>query len=449
MSWLSLLPPVLAIVLAIWKREVILALLVAIFAAEVLLHGFNPLRGFLATLDRITAVFANTSNAQILLFSTLVGALLALMRHAHGVSAFVRALLKAGLARSPRSAAMLTALLGLVIFIETYLSALAVGTFAQSLFDRHGMSRARLAFFVDTTCSPVSVLILLNGWGAFVLGLLQGYGIDNPVSTLIASIPLNFYALAILALLFYTAWTGRVHGALRAHERDLPAAAAQDAGDTHGKARYFLLPLATLVFGIVGFMLYTGDGALIAGNGSASVLYSVCVALLLTWALLRRDRIDTHAALVKVAFVGMGDLLPIVTTLLLAFAFGSSLQELGTGTLFASMISGALPLWLIAPVIFLSACGISFTTGTSWGTFAILIPVAIPLALTTGLPPPLLLAAVLGGGVFGDHCSPISDSTILASLASDCDHLIHVRTQLPYALAAGGVALLLFTLASL
>jgi Na+/H+ antiporter NhaC len=203
------------------------------------------------------------------------------------------------------------------------------------------------------------------------------------------------------------------------------------------------------VFGIVGFMLYTGDGALIAGNGSASVLYSVCVALLLTWALLRRDRIDTHAALVKVAFVGMGDLLPIVTTLLLAFAFGSSLQELGTGTFFASMISGALPLWLIAPVIFLSACGISFTTGTSWGTFAILIPVAIPLALTTGLPPPLLLAAVLGGGVFGDHCSPISDSTILASLASDCDHLIHVRTQLPYALAAGGVALLLFTLASL
>ena len=449
MSWLTLLPPVLAIALAMWKREVILALLVAIFSAEVLLHGFNPLRGFLATIARIAAVFTSLGNAQILMFSTLVGALLALIRHAHGVSAFVRWLLQAGFARGPRSAAMLTALLGVAIFIETYLSALAVGTFAQSLFDRYRMSRARLAFFVDTTCSPVSVLILLNGWGAYVLGLLQGYGLANPVDTLIASIPLNFYALAILALLFYTAWTGRVHGAMRAHEEDVPRReeAVDDSG--RGKPRYFLLPLLTLIAGIVGFMFYTGSGSLIAGNGSASVLYSVCLALLLTWLLLRAERVDTHEGLIRVAFGGMADLLPIVATLLLAFALGNSLQELGTGPFFAGMISGALPPWLIAPAVFLSACCISFTTGTSWGTFAILIPVAIPVALATGVPPALLLAAVLGGGVFGDHCSPISDSTILSSLASGCDHLTHVRTQLPYALTAGGVALLLFTLAGI
>lgn len=449
MSWLSLLPPVLAIALAVWKREVILALLVAVFAAETLLQDFNPLLGFIATIERIAAVFTSIGNTQILLFSTLVGALLALMRHAHGVAAFVRWLLHAGFATSPRSASMLTALLGVLIFIETYLSALAVGTFAQSLFDRYRMSRARLAFFVDTTCSPVSVLLLLNGWGAFVLGLLQGYGLENPVATLLASVPLNFYALGILALLFYTAWTGRVHGAMKRHELDVPVPAPAPDADGAGKARYFLLPLLTLVVGIVGFMFYTGAGSLIAGDGAASVLYSVCGALLLTWILLRADRVDTHAGLVKVAFAGMADLLPIVATLLLAFALGSSLQELGTGQFFAGMISGALPVWLITPVVFLCACAISFTTGTSWGTFGILIPVAIPVALTTGLPPPLLLAAVLGGGVFGDHCSPISDSTILSSLASGCDHLTHVRTQLPYALAAGLVALALFTLAGL
>lgn len=449
MSWLSLLPPLLAITLAIARREVILALLAALFAAELLLHGFQPLQAFIATIERIAAVFLSLGNTQILLFSTLVGALLALMRHAHGVAAFVHWLLQAGFARGPRSASMLTALLGVVIFIETYLSALAVGTFAQNLFDRYRMSRARLAFFVDVTCSPVSVLILLNGWGAYVLGLLQGYGLENPVQTLIASIPLNFYALAIIALLFYTAWTGRVHGALRRHEQELAQEAPLPAGDARGKARYFLLPLLTLVGGIVGFMYYTGDGVLSAGNGAASVLYSVTLALLLAWLLLRGEGVDTHANLMKVAFGGMADLLPIVATLLLAFALGSSLQELGTGAYFAGMISAALPPWLLAPTVFLSACAMSFTTGTSWGTFAILIPVALPLAITGGIPPALLLAAVLGGGVFGDHCSPISDSTILSSLASGCDHLTHVRTQLPYALTAGGLALVLFTFAGL
>lgn len=449
MSWLSLVPPLLAITLAIWKREVILALLVALFASELLLHGWNPLSGFLASIERIAAVFTNRGNAQILMFSTLVGALLALMRHANGVSAFVRWLLGAGFARGPRSASMLTALLGVAIFIETYLSALAVGTFAQSLFDRYRMSRARLAFFVDTTCSPVSVLVLLNGWGAYVLGLLQGYGLENPVRTLIASVPLNFYAWTILALLFYMAWTGRVHGAMRRHEHDEAIVAASQDDNTDGKARYFLLPLLTLVAGIVGFMFYTGNGSLIAGDGAASVLYSVCLALLVTWLMLRIERVGTHDAMIKVAFSGMAELLPIVATLLLAFALGGSLQALGTGPFFAGMISNALPAALIAPVVFLSACAISFTTGTSWGTFAILVPVAIPVALATGLPPSLLLAAVLGGGVFGDHCSPISDSTILASLASGCDHLTHLRTQLPYALAAGGAALVLFTLAGL
>lgn len=449
MSWLSLLPPILAITLAIWKREVLLALLVAIFSAEVLLAGFNPLLGLLHTIDRISAVFTSADNTRILLFSTLVGGLLALIRHAGGVSTFVHWLLKTGLARGPRSASMLTALLGLVIFIETYLSMLATGTFAQSLFDRYRMSRARLAFIVDSTSSPVSVLILLNGWGAYVLGLLQGYGLENPVATLIASIPLNFYALTVLGLVFYTAWTCRVHGALLAHEQEQPVALHQDDAASAGKARYFLLPLFTLCIGIVGFMLYTGEGSLIAGSGAASVLYAVCVALLVVWLLLRVDKVATHAELVRVSFAGMAELLPVVGILLLAFALGSSLQELQTGPYLAGMISAALPLWLIAPVVFLCACCISFTTGTSWGTFAILIPVAIPVALATGVPPALLLAAVLGGGVFGDHCSPISDSTILSALASGCDLLTHVRTQLPYALLAAGVALILFAVAGL
>ncbi|MES2605842.1 MAG: sodium:proton antiporter, partial [Pseudomonadota bacterium] len=198
MGWLSLLPPLLAIGIALWKKEVILALLFAILLAETLLAGFNPALGVLHTIDRISAVFASSDNVRILLFSLLIGGLLALIRNGGGVSAFVRWLLHSRLVRGRRSAAMLTTLLGLVIFIESYLSVLTVGTFGQTLFDRYQLSRARLALIADTTCSPVSVLILLNGWGAYILGLLQGYGLENPVAVMINSIPLNFYALLII-----------------------------------------------------------------------------------------------------------------------------------------------------------------------------------------------------------------------------------------------------------
>jgi tetracycline resistance efflux pump len=449
MSWLSLLPPLVAILIALWRREVVLALLCAILLAELILAGGHPLQGFLQAIERIAAVPTSADNARILLFSLLIGALLALIRHSGGVSAFVRWLLHSGLARSPRAAGMLTCLLGVVIFIESNLSILACGTFGQQLFDRHGMSHARLAWMVDATCAPVSVLLLLNGWGAYVLGLLALQPLESPVAVLVAAIPLNFYALLILVLTFHTAWSGRSFGSLAQHEHSVPAQAPAEADTGSGKAGYFLLPMAVLIFGIVGFMFYTGDGSLLQGSGASSVLYAMCLALLLLWLWLLKDRVATHGELLQVGFRGIGDLLPVVAILLLAFALGAALQELQTGAYVASLIPEGLPRWLLAPAVFLTACVISFTTGTSWGTFGILVPVAVPLALATGVSPALLLAAVLGGGVFGDHCSPISDSTVLSSLASGCDHLLHVRTQLPYALVAGAASLVLFALTGL
>jgi len=175
----------------------------------------------------------------------------------------------------------------------------------------------------------------------------------------------------------------------------------------------------------------------------------VILAILSAVVLLRRGGRFKSGELSGLIFRGLSDLLPLVTIILLALALGSSLQALGTGTYIAGMVTGAIPAWLIAPVIFIAAGLISFTTGTSWGTFGILVPVAIPIALSGDLSPALLLAAVLGGGVFGDHCSPISDSTVLASLAAGCDHLEHVRTQLPYALIAAALSLPLYILFSL
>jgi tetracycline resistance efflux pump len=448
-GWLSLLPPILAISLALWKKDVIVALLLAIVAAELILADFQPLTALLHSVDRLSAVFASADNTRILLFSLLVGGLLALIRHSGGVSDFVHSLLRSGLAQGPRSAALLTTLLGVVIFIETYLSVLVCGTFGQTLFDRFGLSRAKLAFIVDTTCSPVSVLILLNGWGAYLLGLLQGYDLANPLGVMLASIPLNFYPLTILSMCFYVAASGRSHAALARHEQQVAVPAPVTTDATSGKGYLFWLPVLVLVSSIIFFMLYTGQGDLRAGDGARSVLYAVLLAMTLIYSLLRLHQVSSHEALIKISFAGMADLLPIVTILLLAFAFGACMKSLAAGEFVATLLAGSVPLWLITPAIFLAGCFVSFTTGTSWGTFAILIPLAIPVALGSGLPVPLLVAAVLSGGIFGDHCSPISDSTILSSLASGCDHMLHVKTQLPYALVAGAASLLLFTVTGL
>jgi tetracycline resistance efflux pump len=169
----------------------------------------------------------------------------------------------------------------------------------------------------------------------------------------------------------------------------------------------------------------------------------------MAYILLRSHRIKRLAELVAITFKGMSDLLAMVTLLLLAIALGASLKELGTATVITSLVGDFLPIWLVAPMVFLSGCFISFATGTSWGTFAIMMPIAMPFAVKFNIPPEFILAAVIGGGVFGDHCSGISDTAILSSLASGCNHYEHVQTQLPYALVAAGLSLLCYIIAGI
>ena len=449
MDWLTILPPLLAILVAVWKRNVIFALLTAIIAAEFLLAEFNPVFAFSGSIIRVINVFASSGNTKILLFSLLIGALLALVKHSGGVQAFVDFLLAKNIARTPRMAGLLTTALGIVIFIESYLSVLASGIFARPLFDRFRMSRARLAYIIDSTASPVSVLILLNSWGAYILGLVEGDGLDNPMAVMVSSIPMNAYAIITLLIVFYTCWSGRLWFSLARLESGAEHHSLSEKSVAQGKARYFLIPMGVLIGSFIAFMLYTGEGSIIAGSGSSSILYAVVLAIGIALLIIGLEKQHHPGHLVSICGEGMKDLLPAVSIILLAFALSASMQELGTGNFVARLISESLPIWLVAPVVFMTAGVISFTTGTSWGTFGILLPVVMPIAFSSDLPPGLLLAAVLGGGVFGDHCSPISDSTVLSSLGAGCDHLEHVRTHLPYSLLAAGLSLPFLILFSL
>jgi Na+/H+ antiporter NhaC len=191
-------------------------------------------------------------------------------------------------------------------------------------------------------------------------------------------------------------------------------------------------------------MYWTGNGSLADGSGSRSVLYATTLATLTAYFLMLGSGRFEHIRLVKIGMQGMGELLPLVAIVLLSLALGQSLGELGTGTYIAKIVGGNLPVFLIPATLFLAGALMSFSTGTSWGTFAILIPLGMPLAISLDLPPSLLLAAILGGGVFGDHCSPISDTTAVSAIASGCDLLEHVRTQLPYAVVGGIIALIMY-----
>ena len=466
MDWLSIIPPIVAIIIVFWKKEVISALLIALITSEVLLLISDPEKTLwlapMMTVDRIVDVAGSGGNTRILLFSVLVGALLALIRDSGGVTATVQRIMDLGIAKTRQHVGGLTMFTGIAVFVESNLSVLSSGILARGLFDKFKMSRARLAYIIDSTSAPICILILLNGWGAFVLGLISNYQLkESAVSVLWGSVWFNFYALFTLAIVGYTIITDKVHGPMQVEE-DLAAAnigelnrqnthpiTAMDEQHIPSKSRFMLLPLITMVLSMLGFMFWTGNGDLTQGSGSRSVLYATTLATLLAFILVVVHRRFTQREALNISFKGMGELLPLVTIVLLSISLGASLKVLGTGIFVAGLVGEYLPIFLVVPMLFIAGGIMSFTTGTSWGTFAILIPIGIPLVQTLGLPPSLVVAAILSGGIFGDHCSPISDTTAVSSLAAGCDLLTHVKTQLPYALLGGGLSVIAFTIASL
>jgi tetracycline resistance efflux pump len=454
MHWYSILPPIIAIVIVFWRKEVILALVAAILSAEWLLAYQNKTEilftGTIGSIERVIDVVVSAGNTRILLFSLLIGALLAYMRYSGGVTATVEMLINKGVAKSKKQVGLLTMFTGTVIFIESNLSVLGSGILARGLFDKFKMSRARLAYIIDSTSAPICILILLNGWGAFILALLSNYEFEqSAVSILWGTIPLNFYAIIALGLVLYTILADRVHGPMKDAEKELIKLEGEQVAVSATKARFMLLPLASMILAMVGFMLWTGNGDIASGNGSKSVLYATIFACFVAYILLLSSKQYTHKELVDTGFKGMGEILPLVTIVLFSLTLGASLKELDTGIFVSNIVGDYLPISLIVPVLFLAGAMMSFSTGTSWGTFAILIPIGVPLIQTLGLPPSLVIAAILGGGIFGDHCSPISDTTAVSSIASGCDLLTHVRTQMPYALFGGVLAFVGYFIASL
>ncbi len=462
-GWLSVIPPLLAVILAIITRQVYISLFLGILTGWVILSDWNILSGLAASIDALINVFQDPGNTRVIIFCALIGALITLTQRSGGVNGFIGWIQRKNLARTPRGAAGLAGITGFLIFIESSICCLIAGSISRPLFERLRISREKLAYILDSTSAPNCILIPLNAWGAFVIGLLESEGVEGPVNVFIRSIPFNFYAIFAILMVVFIIMTFRDFGPMKkAEER------ARTTGKTIAdgavpmvsdeitstkpkenipyRAANMILPVLTMIVMVPLGLYITGEGNITAGTGSTAVLWAVIAAIAVAGILPVVQKILSFREVFELSLKGIGGLVPLAILMMLAFAIGDTSRELGTGLYIASLADDFLHPVYIAAIIFFTSAFIAFSTGTSWGVFAIMIPVAVPTALMMEVNLPLCLAAVLGGGVFGDHVSPISDTTLVSSMAAASDHIDHVRTQMPYAMLAATGAMIFYVI---
>lgn len=480
-EYIALIPPLLTLVLVIATRKVGISLGAGIITSAFVVAGGSFTESLRLLWDSFAIIFVdegsiNTWNAFILIFLTMLGVMIAFMNMSGGAKAFTDWAIEK--LKTRRQAGIATGFLGILIFIDDYFSALITGQVAKPLTDKHDISRAKLAYYVDTTASPVSVIAPISSWGAGVMGLVApllvaaGITAVSPFQAFMYMIPMNFYVITALLMMFIVILTRFDIGPMHKQERLAlqEGKVVDDARETPGEteqnlpvvgtssARALIVPMAGLIVTVIVMMFVTG--AYVSGSWS---LFSILEETLVTHSLVTGGIVGLLLSIfyyfkftredndfgpgeirlgIKSGFLAM---FPAMMVLTLAWMIGDLISQLGTGEVLGNMVENSnLPVSLLLGVVFVVACIMALATGTSWGSFGILIPVTGEIMISLGETDLLLpaIAAVLAGAVFGDHCSPISDSTILSSTGAGCNHITHVLTQLPYAVLSALIALI-------
>ena len=455
----SVLPPVITIVLALWTKEVYMSLIIGIFSGAMLFTGGSFLESTLTMFQVMAGKVGD--NVNILVFLVILGILVAAITRSGATSAYGD--WAARTIKGRRQASLITALLGLVIFIDDYFNCLTVGTVMRPVTDKFKISRAKLAYIIDAMAAPICIIAPVSSWAAAVgSSLPEGSEIDG-FSLFIQTIPFNLYAWLTLVFLFFVIWTGKDFGAMahdvkRSNEHFEIPKEYQESGEVHkdqqgnGKIIDLILPLLVLIAACVYGMLYTGgihEGKSIADafadcDSSKSLVLGSFIAFVFTGLLYLPRKVISFNAFCDSFGWGFKAMTPAIFILCLAWTLSGICSDkyLNLGGFVGGIVSAnATLIMLLPPIFFLVAIGLAFATGTSWGTFGILIPIAVAVVGSDAQMLTICVAAILSGAVGGDHASPISDTTILASAGAQCDHLDHVSTQLPYVLLVAGCSL--------
>lgn len=474
----SLVPPVLAIVMVLLTKRVLLSLGAGIVAAAFFIGSFNIMESLTLVWEAFKGVFVaegalNTWNIYILLFVLMLGILTAFVSMMGGTRAFADWMIRRVKTRA--GAQIMTLILGIVIFVDDYFNSLTVGQIAKPVTDKHRVSRAKLAYIVDSTAAPVCVIAPVSSWGAYIIGIIgtvfatQSITEHAAFGAFLQIIPMNFYVWAALGVVLVIALKQADFGPMKIHEqRAIQTGQVLDPENKEnvdvqsklkesdaGRISDLVIPMVVLVIAtmlsiyINGLSLLDGERTLINIFGSADVsialLYGGIIGLAVTFLMFSRHLIKKKLNgkhFVSGVVEGSKSMLPAFAILIFAWAIVALIDQLGTGTYLAGVVEASnLNIAFLPVIMFIVAGFIAFATGTSWGSFGILLPIAGEIAAATDVSLILpMLAAVLAGAVFGDHCSPISDTTILSSTGASCHHIDHVTTQLPYAITAAVIA---------
>ena len=467
-TFIALIPPIIAIALALITKEVYSSLFIGILSGALLHSNFNIWGMVTTTFDEMIAKLSDSWNVGILIFLVVLGMMVSLINKAGGSAAYGR---WAKEHIKTRAGAMLSTLaLGCLIFIDDYFNCLTVGSVMRPVTDKHNISRAKLSYIIDATAAPVCIIAPISSWAAAVSSVApEGEGL----TLFIRSIPYNFYALLTLAMVIMITIMGFDYGTMRTHEENAKdgdlfttdarpyADSDNEAGNPRGKVVDLIVPVVALIVCCVLTMIYTGgffdaeSGSYLKfidafGNSDASVglVLGSAIALVITAILYVPRKIVTLKQFTNSIADGFKLMSSAILILTFAWTLSGVTNNLGAKVFVAEIVRGAavgLANFLPA-IVFLIALGLAFATGTSWGTFGILLPIVCSV-FPSGELMIIAVSACLAGAVAGDHCSPISDTTIMASTGAQCEHINHVQTQLPYVLTVCGVSFVGFVLA--
>ncbi len=463
----ALLAPIVAIVLALITKEVYSSLVIGIIVGGAIYAKFN-FEGTLVHVvsDGFIANVADSYNMGILIFLILLGALVAMMNKAGGSAAFGR--WAAAHIKSRVGAQLATIALGCLIFIDDYFNCLTVGSVMRPVTDASKVSRAKLSYLIDATAAPVCIIAPISSWAAAVAGFARGAGAENGISLFIQAIPYNFYALLTIVMMIFLALTGLDYGPMKKHEIN-----AKEKGDLFtsgtieaiedmkvnekGRVCDLVVPVVILIISCVIGMIYSGGffsgesfvDSFSNSDASVGLAFGAFVAIIITVIFYLFRRVLTFKTIMESLPEGFKAMVPAIMILACAWTLKAMTDSLGAKIFISQLIEGSAGAFqsFLPAIIFLIAVGLSFATGTSWGTFGILIPIVLSVF---GAGEPITIVAIsacMAGAVCGDHCSPISDTTIMASAGAQCDHLNHVSTQLPYALTVAGVSTVAYIIA--
>ncbi len=469
-AW-SLVPPLVAIILALITKEVYSSLFVGIVVGGLFYANFDPKLAYLTIFTNNTdggmlAKLSDSWNVGILIFLVILGIIVALMNKAGGSAAYGR---WASKTFKTRTGAMLgTSLLGCLIFVDDYFNCLTVGSVMRPVTDTHKVSRAKLAYLIDATAAPVCIIAPISSWAAAVAGVVEGV---NGLDLFIRAIPYNFYALLTILTMVVLTLTNTDFGPMLEHERnaqlnddlyttDARPYAGADAAQApvgNGKVIDLILPVIVLIISCIVGMIYTGgffDGetfidAFANCDASVGLLLGSAAALIITFFLYIPRKVLTFRQFMDCLPEGFKAMVPAIMILTFAWTLSGVTGLLGADVFVAGILENSTGVLtnLIPVIVFCIAVFLAFATGTSWGTFGILLPIVVPIMDPASEMLTITVAATLAGAVCGDHCSPISDTTIMSSAGAQCNHMDHVSTQIPYAVTVAAISFVMFLFA--